>query len=109
MAMAYQNIRSPFQLRRELVEKQLDFSQPENRYRLGRGHLSHRLFIEASEGSKGETLAELEEGNKDTQISTDDLEGAMKKSEEKEIQRSDRIHGVSPTEDSRTGICLFRR
>ena len=73
---------SPFQLRRELVEKQLDFSQPENRYRLGRA-IYHIALHRGFKSSKGETLAELEEGNKDTQISTDDLEGAMKKSEEK--------------------------
>ena len=73
---------SPFQLRRELVEKQLDFTQPENRYKLGRA-IYHIALHRGFKSSKGETLAELEEGNKDNQISTDDIDSAMKKSEEK--------------------------
>ena len=73
---------SPFQLRRELVEQQLDFTQTENKYKLGRAiyHIAvHRGF----KSSKGETLAEMEDDNKNAEINTDDLEGAMKKSEEK--------------------------
>lgn len=73
---------SPFQLRRELVEKQLDFSQPENRYRLGRA-IYHIALHRGFKSSKGETLAELEDENKGTQISADDIDNAMKKSEEK--------------------------
>jgi len=73
---------SPFQLRRELVEKQLDFSQPENRHKLGRA-IYHIALHRGFKSSKGETLAELEEGNKDTLISTDEIDSAMKKSEEK--------------------------
>lgn len=73
---------SPFQLRRELVEQQLNFTEPENRYKLGRAiyHIAvHRGF----KSSKGETLAEMEDDGKIADINTDDLEGAMKKSEEK--------------------------
>lgn len=73
---------SPFQLRRELVEQQLDFTYLENKYKLGRAiyHIAvHRGF----KSSKGETLAEMEDGGKNADINTDDLEGAMKKSEEK--------------------------
>ena len=73
---------SPFQLRRELVEKQFDFSLTENRYKLGRA-IYHIALHRGFKSSKGETLAELEEGNKDAPINTDDIESAMKKSEEK--------------------------
>ena len=73
---------SPFQLRRELVEKQLDFTQPENRYKLGRA-IYHIALHRGFKSSKGETLAELEEGGKDATVSTDDIDNAMKKSEEK--------------------------
>lgn len=50
---------SPFQLRRELVSVQLDFSIPANRYKLGRAlyHIAqHRGF----KSSKGETFKETE-------------------------------------------------
>lgn len=73
---------SPFQLRRELIEKQLDFSLPENRYKLGRA-IYHIALHRGFKSSKGETLAELEEGSKDASVSTDDIDSAMKKSEEK--------------------------
>lgn len=73
---------SPFQLRRELIEKQLDFSLPENRYKLGRA-IYHIALHRGFKSSKGETLAELEEGSKDASFSTDDIDSAMKKSEEK--------------------------
>lgn len=73
---------SPFQLRRELVEQQLDFAQKENRYKLGRA-IYHIAIHRGFKSSKGETLAEMEEDGKNAVIDTDDLEGAMKKSEEK--------------------------
>ena len=73
---------SPFQLRRELVEQQLDFTQPENWYKLGRA-IYHIAIHRGFKSSKGETLAEMEDDGKNAEINTDDLEGAMKKSEEK--------------------------
>ena len=73
---------SPFQLRRELVEQQLDFTQKENRYKFGRA-IYHIALHRGFKSSKGETLAEMEDEGKSTEINTDDLEGAMKKSEEK--------------------------
>ena len=73
---------SPFQLRKELVEQQLDFSQPEDRYKLGRA-IYHIAIHRGFKSSKGETLADMEEDGKNDEINTDDLEGAMKKSEEK--------------------------
>ena len=76
---------SPFQLRRELVEQQLDFTQPENRYKLGRA-IYHIALHRGFKSSKGETLAEIESEGKNTEINTDDLEGAMKKSEEKKAK-----------------------
>ena len=73
---------TPFQLRRELVEKQFDFSLPVNRYKLGRAiyHIAqHRGF----KSSKGETLLGQEEETKGLKIDADNLEETMKKSEEK--------------------------
>lgn len=73
-----------FQLRRQLVEEQLDFSLPINRYKFGRAiyHIAqHRGF----KSSKGETLSGKEEdSDKDVIIvDADNLENVMKKSEEK--------------------------
>lgn len=71
-----------FQLRRQLVEEQFDFSLPVNRYKLGRAiyHIAqHRGF----KSSKGETLSGKEEDSKDVQVNADNLEETMKKSEEK--------------------------
>lgn len=73
---------SPFQLRKLLVEEQLDFSVPTNRYMLGRAiyHIAqHRGF----KSSKGETLSGHDDDTKDTQVNADNLEETMKKSEEK--------------------------
>lgn len=73
-----------FQLRRQLVEEQFDFTIPTNRYKIGRAiyHIAqHRGF----KSSKGETLSgKDEEGEKNVPtIDADNLENAMKKSEEK--------------------------
>ena len=71
-----------FQLRKQLVEEQFDFSLPINRYKLGRAiyHIAqHRGF----KSSKGETLSGREEDSKDVQVNADNLEETMKKSEEK--------------------------
>jgi len=73
-----------FQLRRQLVEEQLDFTLPINRYKLGRAiyHIAqHRGF----KSSKGETLSgKEEESEKEAMVvDADNLENAMKKSEEK--------------------------
>lgn len=71
-----------FQLRRQLVEEQFDFTQLVNRYKLGRAiyHIAqHRGF----KSSKGETLSGKEEDSKDIQVNADNLEETMKKSEEK--------------------------
>lgn len=80
---------SPFQLRRELVSVQLDFSIPANRYKLGRAlyHIAqHRGF----KSSKGETLKEKEDTldeQKDIQVleeqQEDDSFSLMQASESK--------------------------
>lgn len=71
-----------FQLRKQLVEEQFDFTNSVNRYKLGRAiyHIAqHRGF----KSSKGETLSGKEEDTKDVQVNADNLEETMKKSEEK--------------------------
>ena len=69
-----------FQLRRQLVEEQLDFSLPINRYKFGRAiyHIAqHRGF----KSSKGETLSGKDEDSEKDAIvvDADNLENVMKK------------------------------
>ncbi|MBQ8056091.1 MAG: hypothetical protein IJ270_04680, partial [Paludibacteraceae bacterium] len=72
---------SPFQLRAELMEVQLDFTKETNRYKLGRAlyHIAQRRGFKSS---KGETIKEQE----NTEISDADnidIADALKKSEQK--------------------------
>ncbi len=72
---------NPYELRAELMEKQFDFTKQINRYKLGRAlyHIAqHRGF----KSSKGETIKEQEQNEKDN-IQDFDLAEALKKSEEK--------------------------
>lgn len=72
---------SPFELRAKLMEEQFDFSTQINKYKLGRAlyHIAqHRGF----KSSKGETIKEQEQNEKDETVETD-LSEALKKSEEK--------------------------
>jgi len=73
-----------FQLRRQLVNEQLDFSLPINRYKFGRAiyHIAqHRGF----KSSKGETLSGKDDESEMEAmvVDADNLENVMKKSEEK--------------------------
>lgn len=72
---------NPYELRAQLVEEQFDFTIQINRYKLGRAlyHIAqHRGF----KSSKGETLKEQEQNEKED-IQDFDLSEALKKSEEK--------------------------
>lgn len=72
---------SPFQLRAELMEKQFDFSNQIDRFKLGRAlyHIAQRRGFKSS---KGETIKEQEKIDSEEPIETD-LSAALKKSEEK--------------------------
>lgn len=72
---------SPYQLRAELVEKQFDFTNQTNKYKLGRAlyHIAQRRGFKSS---KGETLQE-QENISTTDIQEIDISDALKKSEEK--------------------------
>lgn len=72
---------SPFQLRAELMEKQFDFSNQVDRYKLGRAlyHIAQRRGFRSS---KGETIKEQEK-NETEDIAETDLSEALKKSEKK--------------------------
>jgi len=72
---------SPFQLRAELMEKQFDFSNQVDRYKLGRAlyHIAQRRGFKSS---KGETIKEQEK-NESKDILETDISTALKKSEEK--------------------------
>lgn len=72
---------SPFQLRAELMEKQFDFSNQIDRYKLGRAlyHIAQRRGFKSS---KGETIKEQEKNEYADNIETD-ISDALKKSEEK--------------------------
>lgn len=70
---------SPYQLREELIERQFDFNDKTERYKLGRAlyHIAQRRGFKSS---KGETIKEQE----DTDNSQEDIVTSMKKSEEKQ-------------------------
>lgn len=72
---------SPYQLRAELVVKQLDFSNQTNKYKLGRAlyHIAQRRGFKSS---KGETIQEQEKAAA-PEIQETDIFDALKKSEEK--------------------------
>ena len=71
-----------FQLRRDLVEIQFDFTIPINRYKLGRA-IYHIALHRGFKSSKRETLAEQEENEKsDASINSDNIENALIESEE---------------------------
>ena len=72
---------SPFQLRAELMEKQFDFSNQVDRFKLGRAlyHIAQRRGFKSS---KGETIKEQEKNESEDYIESD-LSVALKKSEEK--------------------------
>ena len=72
---------SPFQLRAELMEKQFDFSNQIDRYKLGRAlyHIAQRRGFKSS---KGETIKEQEKYESEDILETD-ISTALKKSEEK--------------------------
>lgn len=74
--------RSPYQLRAELLKKELDWNNPTDRYKFGRAmyHIAQRRGFKSS---KGETLKDTKE---DTDINTLDISSEMKKSEEKKSQ-----------------------
>ena len=72
---------SPFQLRAELMEKQFDFSNQVDRYKLGRAlyHIAQRRGFKSS---KGETIKEQEKNESEVFVETD-FSTDLKKSEEK--------------------------
>ena len=72
---------NPYELRADLMKKQFDFSNQIDKYKFGRAlyHIAqHRGF----KSSKGETIKEQEQNEKENVIETD-LSEALKKSEEK--------------------------
>lgn len=76
---------SPYQLRRELMSRQFDFTQEIERYKLGRAlyHISQRRGFKSS---KGETLKEIEQNigdNDKVEMNSDSTLNELKKSEEK--------------------------
>ena len=88
---------SPYQLRCELATTQLDFSSPENKFKLGRAlyHIAQRRGFKSS---KGETIAEQEKNEKFS-ANSDDLEQEMKKSE---MKRSKGLRELLETQGLKT-------
>ena len=84
---------SPYQLRAELMERQLNWESQSDRYKFGRAmyHIAQRRGFKSS---KGETLKDAGD-NED--LSTIEVEAAMKKSEEKKSKGIDEYmkeHGL---------------
>lgn len=74
---------SPYQLRAELMEKQYDFTNQIERYKLGRAlyHIAQRRGFKSS---KGETIADQEKNiDVDFNVKDEDMSVALKQSEEK--------------------------
>lgn len=76
---------SPYQLRAELMERQFDFDDPVERFKLGRAmyHIAQRRGFKSS---KGETLKEQEANEKNIDNAEIDLSSELKKSEEKKCK-----------------------
>ena len=70
---------SPYQLREELITRELDWEDPTDRYKFGRAmyHIAQRRGFKSS---KGDTLKDM---GKDDDLSSVEIGDAMKKSEEK--------------------------
>lgn len=70
---------SPYQLRKELMEHELDWNDPTDRYKFGRAmyHIAQRRGFKSSKGDA------LKESKEDADVDTIDISGEMKKSEEK--------------------------
>ncbi len=95
---------SPFQLRAELMERQFDFTQTLDRYKLGRAlyHIAQRRGFKSS---KGETIKEQEK-NESNPIGNEDVDvvDALKKSEEK---KSGKLVEFMKKSDISTIGCAF--
>lgn len=93
---------SPFQLRAELMEKQLDFSTQIDRYKLGRAlyHIAQRRGFKSS---KGETIREQEK-NEFEEYTETDISAALKKSEEK---KSGKLSEYMKLNNLQTVGCAF--
>lgn len=76
---------SPYQLRRELMSRQFDFSQEIERFKLGRAlyHISQRRGFKSSKGESLKELEKMTEKNDDFEVSSDSTLNELKKSEEK--------------------------
>lgn len=76
---------SPYQLRRELMSRQFDFSQEMERFKLGRAlyHISQRRGFKSSKGESLKELEKLMEKNDDFEVNSDSTLNELKKSEEK--------------------------
>ena len=94
--------KSPYQLRKELMEHELDWSNPTDRYKFGRAmyHIAQRRGFKSS---KGETLKESKE---DADVDTIDISGEMKKSEEK---TSHKLSEYMTEHNLPTAGCAFAR
>lgn len=91
---------SPYQLRRDLMSRQFDFSQENERFKLGRAiyHIAQRRGFKSS---KGETLKELEQSD-----TINDVLELLKKSES---EKSSYLVEYMNSHNLRTVGCAFAR
>ena len=75
---------SPYQVRRELKSRQFDYSQENERYKLGRAlyHISQRRGFKSYKGESVKELEKLVEKNVDFEVTSDSALNELKKSEE---------------------------
>lgn len=94
---------SPYQLRSELMNRQFDFSDELERFKLGRAlyHIAQRRGFKSS---KGETIQEQEKDDSVDDNSEYDVTEALKKSEEK---KSGKLVEYMEAHDIKTVGCAF--
>ena len=97
---------SPYQLRRELMSRQFDFSQEIERYKLGRAlyHISQRRGFKSSKGESLKELEKLTEKNDDLEINSD---LAIEELKESEIKKSGLLEEYMQMRGLKTVGCAF--
>lgn len=94
---------SPYQIRKELLERQFDFSNPEDCYKLGRA-LYHITQKRGFRSSKGDTISDAELPVED--IPQDDDFDAMEYSEQKKSKRLTEYMAEKGIQDKSVGYAL---
>ena len=97
------NYTSPYQIRKELLERQFDFSNPEDCYKLGRA-LYHIAQKRGFRSSKGDTISDKELPTEDTQ--QDEEFDVLEYSEQKKSKSLNEYMAIHDIQDKSVGYAL---